>query len=154
MFEFFVVITTKDKWSIGVRLRCHWFMSIKSTSADFISKVTMTEDCSCQVNKFTDNGLNGPIRVKQWRHNVAMVSLVTVSIVTNVFRIVAMLLHGLGTYLLVSLYKEGLQAPEKVLLINLSVSEILFNFFDLLSTPLSHIIPSYHDQGIGRYYVH
>ena len=79
-----------------------------------------------------------------------MVNLATVVLVTNVFRIVAILLHGLGTYLLVCLYREGLQAPEKILLINLSVSEILFNFFDLLSTPRSAVDSTFHTLGEER----
>ena len=92
------------------------------------------------------------IPTNQWRFpfmcKCVMVSLAIVSIVTNICRVVAMVMHGLGIYLLRCLYKEGSQAPANLLLINLSVSELLFNFFDVLSTPVSHIKPSYDSQGL------
>lgn len=63
----------------------------------------------------------------------------TFIIVTNVLRIITILLHLIGSYLLTSLYKNGAQNPEQLFLINLSVSEIVFNFFDILSTPLQDV---------------
>lgn len=62
------------------------------------------------------------------------------SITTNVIRCLVILLHSLGAYLLTTLYREGANAPEKLYIINLSISEVIFNFFDFFSTPLS-VIP-------------
>ena len=78
--------------------------------------------------------------------------IVAVSITTNVIRCLVMLLHSLGAYLLTTLYKRGANAPEKLYLINLSISEIIFNMFDILSTPLSimpHSIPDDDARMIG-----
>ena len=49
-------------------------------------------------------------------------------------------LYTIGTYLLVCLYREGLKTPQQIYLLNLAVTELLINFFELLRRLLTKAV--------------
>lgn len=65
--------------------------------------------------------------------------IVVFAIVTNVLRLITIILHIIGIHLLVTLHRNGSRTPERIFLINLSISEVMFNFFDILTTPLTDL---------------
>ena len=54
-------------------------------------------------------------------------------VVLSVLNVVTALLHGLGCYLLTHQYREGLQTPQQLYLVNLAVSEGVANLLQLLT---------------------
>lgn len=59
---------------------------------------------------------------------------------TIIFRLMTIVTHGLGILLLQNVYKNEDQKPEIIYLINLSISEILFMFTDILRTPFTNFV--------------
>ena len=62
------------------------------------------------------------------------VTLVTVSVLN-------MLVHALGSCLLISVYKKGKKTVQQMLLINLSLNELTVSFIFLLQTSLEDAEP-------------
>ena len=68
-----------------------------------------------------------------------MMDVVTLKVLSGLLNVMAVFLHTLGAYLLICVYKTGLDKPETVYLINLSISEVLVAMCGFLSVICSSV---------------
>lgn len=66
---------------------------------------------------------------------------IAIVIFSIVLCVVTIILHSIGSYYLISLYRHGDQGPEQLLLINVSLSGLVFTIAHVLLTPIETLMP-------------